>query len=169
MPPLSEEISAGYWGKHTATIDWCESNYEVRTTTASLEYFEFETMSLFPIQVTEYIAEFWNTITNLVIMIPPLYGMIDAYRQGFEKRCARHFTFSGRLFPRINFTYSVVSCLQVHRVLRGSPHHRNRFLAVPHDSNLRNAATGRDPHGSRKRHFYLLPGSGNSALQCTRN
>ena len=51
------------------------------------------TVPTFAIQVTEYIAEFWNTITNLVIMIPPLYGMIDAYRQGFEKRYARHFTF----------------------------------------------------------------------------
>ena len=43
----------GYWGNRTSTIDWCEENY----------------------QVTSYIAEFWNTISNLVIILLPLYGI----------------------------------------------------------------------------------------------
>jgi hypothetical protein len=43
----------GYWGKRTSTIDWCEENYEV----------------------TNYVAEFWNTLSNLVIILLPLYGI----------------------------------------------------------------------------------------------
>lgn len=39
----------GLWA-NTATIDWCESNYEV----------------------SYYIAEFWNTISNLAFIIPQL-------------------------------------------------------------------------------------------------
>ena len=31
MPPAAEAASPnGYWGIPTATIDWCEENYEVR-------------------------------------------------------------------------------------------------------------------------------------------
>lgn len=40
----------GYWGPVTSTIDWCESNYAV----------------------TLYIAEFWNSISNLSFIVPPL-------------------------------------------------------------------------------------------------
>ena len=29
MPPYLEKDYDGYWGRPTATIDWCESNYEV--------------------------------------------------------------------------------------------------------------------------------------------
>lgn len=43
----------GYWGNRTATIDWCENNYEV----------------------TYYIAEFWNTVSNLILILFPLYGI----------------------------------------------------------------------------------------------
>jgi dihydroceramidase len=43
----------GYWGTQTATIDWCEKNYEV----------------------TYYIAEFWNTISNFVLVFFPMYGI----------------------------------------------------------------------------------------------
>lgn len=38
---------SGFWGEVTATRDWCEHNY----------------------QVTYYIAEFWNTISNLAYII----------------------------------------------------------------------------------------------------
>ena len=43
----------GFWGERTATIDWCEQNYEQ----------------------TYYIAEFWNTVSNLVMIVLPLYGV----------------------------------------------------------------------------------------------
>ena len=37
-------------------------------------------------KVTFYIAEFWNTLTNLWMIIPPLYGLWDAHRQSLERR-----------------------------------------------------------------------------------
>lgn len=48
----------GYWGKNTATIDWCENNYEI----------------------TYYVAEFWNTISNLVMIVFPLYGVFWSFK-----------------------------------------------------------------------------------------
>ncbi|CAF0756747.1 unnamed protein product [Brachionus calyciflorus] len=46
-------MMSGFWGNRTATIDWCENNYEI----------------------THYIAEFWNTISNLGLILFPLYGI----------------------------------------------------------------------------------------------
>ena len=40
----------GFWGDVTASIDWCEGNYEV----------------------SYYIAEFWNSVSNLAFIVPPL-------------------------------------------------------------------------------------------------
>lgn len=51
----------GYWGPPTATIDWCEDNY--------IHSF--------------YIAEFWNTVSNACIFVPPLYGLYDVWRNKF--------------------------------------------------------------------------------------
>ena len=63
MAPFNgTEQMDGYWGPPTSTLDWCEANYEV----------------------SRFIAEFWNTITNLSMIIPPLYGIIQCYRQGLE-------------------------------------------------------------------------------------
>lgn len=57
MAPNAQFIDAqyhqqqrGFWTQ-TATIDWCESNYD-------LSY---------------YVAEFWNTISNLAFVLPQLY------------------------------------------------------------------------------------------------
>ncbi|KAK9505327.1 hypothetical protein O3M35_009410 [Rhynocoris fuscipes] len=61
MAPLNSE---GYWGKPTSTIDWCENNYE----------FSF------------YIAEMTNTISNLMMILPPLWGMVEVIKQGFQRR-----------------------------------------------------------------------------------
>ena len=36
--------------------------------------------------MTYYIAEFWNTVTNLSMIIPPLKGIYEVYRQKFESR-----------------------------------------------------------------------------------
>jgi len=62
MAPV--EIDDGFWGKPTALIDWCEENYVVTT----------------------YVAEFWNTVSNLVMIIPPLIFAYQAKRQGLERR-----------------------------------------------------------------------------------
>jgi len=65
MSPLEfDPRNDGYWGDTTSTLDWCETNYEV----------------------SWYIAEFWNTITNLSMIIPPLYGFQQIISQRLEKR-----------------------------------------------------------------------------------
>ncbi|XP_052826729.1 alkaline ceramidase 3-like [Octopus bimaculoides] len=63
-PPYGTDTATGYWGTVTSTIDWCEENYVV----------------------TEYIAEFWNTISNLVMIIPPVFLAVLALRQKLEMR-----------------------------------------------------------------------------------
>ena len=79
MSPLNfDPRNDGFWGDTTATLDWCETNYEVTstelmgTTMTSLLPF-LKSMSL--LQVSWYIAEFWNTITNLSMILPPLWGI----------------------------------------------------------------------------------------------
>ena len=59
---MKDEI--GFWGTPTSTLDWCEANYEN----------------------TYFIAEFWNTVSNLGMIIPPVYGIYDCYRQGLENK-----------------------------------------------------------------------------------
>ena len=53
----------GFWHEHTATIDWCETNY----------------------QVTHYVAEFWNTVSNLVIILFPIRSLYWCYQHYFHK------------------------------------------------------------------------------------
>ncbi|KAJ1987534.1 alkaline ceramidase ydc1 [Dimargaris cristalligena] len=53
-----------YWGKGTSTLDWCEENYVV----------------------CKYIAEFWNTTTNLTFVILALFGIVSSLRNLGEKR-----------------------------------------------------------------------------------
>lgn len=56
--------AAGFWGPTTATIDWCEPNY----------------------QHSFYVAEFWNTVSNLLFVLLGLYGLRNSMKQGFEPR-----------------------------------------------------------------------------------
>jgi hypothetical protein len=56
--------ATGYWGEPTATIDWCEPNYE----------YSF------------YVAEFWNTVSNLLFVLLGLYGLARSVKEGFEWR-----------------------------------------------------------------------------------
>jgi len=53
----------GFWGQPTSTIDWCERNYEV----------------------TRFIAEFWNSVSNLFFIIPPLAVCIKLWSRKVER------------------------------------------------------------------------------------
>lgn len=54
----------GFWGKPTSTLDWCEENYAV----------------------SHYVAEFWNTISNLAMIMPSFAGFYYAYKHNIERR-----------------------------------------------------------------------------------
>lgn len=45
-------MDEGYWGKSDVTLDWCEPNY----------------------LYTQYVAEFWNTISSIPIILLPIFG-----------------------------------------------------------------------------------------------
>ncbi|CCD25088.1 ceramidase NDAI_0E02710 [Naumovozyma dairenensis CBS 421] len=62
--PYPEESQSGFWGETTAIIDWCEENYVV----------------------SNYIAEWSNTLTNLGFVMAASYSIYCAYRNKLEKR-----------------------------------------------------------------------------------
>lgn len=47
------DLSTGYWGTKSATVNWCEPDY----------------------QVTHYVAEWWNTVSSLAIAVNGIYGI----------------------------------------------------------------------------------------------
>ncbi|KAL2643556.1 hypothetical protein R1flu_011143 [Riccia fluitans] len=55
---------AGYWGPVTASVDCCERNYEI----------------------SQYAGEFFNTISNVPMILLALIGLCSTIGQGFEKR-----------------------------------------------------------------------------------
>lgn len=60
--PPQEKQNVGYWGPPSATIDWCEANYTH----------------------SYYIAEFYNTLSNLGYLVLTALGII--LNSGLEKR-----------------------------------------------------------------------------------
>ncbi|GFO35894.1 alkaline ceramidase 3 [Plakobranchus ocellatus] len=60
MAPIVE----GYWGKQTATLDWCEDNYAV----------------------SYYVAEFWNTVSNALMLFSPAVMVSLGLKENHEKR-----------------------------------------------------------------------------------
>ncbi|CAI8058136.1 Alkaline ceramidase 3 [Geodia barretti] len=67
MPPyIAPEQNAvvGYWGRPTSTLDWCEENHAW----------------------SPYVAEFWNTLSNMAMVLPGLIGMWSCATNGLELR-----------------------------------------------------------------------------------
>lgn len=61
---MAETMVSSFWGPVTSTTEWCEKNYTH----------------------SSYIAEFYNTISNVPCILLALIGLINALRQRFEKR-----------------------------------------------------------------------------------
>lgn len=57
-------INYGIWGRPSSTIDWCEENYVV----------------------TLFIAEFWNTISNWIMIVPPFLAAYLSWKSKQESR-----------------------------------------------------------------------------------
>ncbi|KAJ2080277.1 Alkaline ceramidase 3 [Coemansia sp. RSA 988] len=62
--PIASVLDGHYWGPATSTIDWCEENYVMCT----------------------YIAEFWNTTTNVVFFALAAFGMYQVRATKQESR-----------------------------------------------------------------------------------
>ncbi|KAG9023349.1 hypothetical protein FS842_005749 [Serendipita sp. 407] len=63
-PLRAGQLTSGPWGPHTATLDWCEQNYE---------HFL-------------YIAETWNSFSNIPFVLLALYGMHTTLREGLPNQ-----------------------------------------------------------------------------------
>jgi hypothetical protein len=101
---LRQDGPHGFWGPPTATIDWCESNYEH----------------------SFYIAEFWNTVSNLLFVLLGVYGLWQSVRQGFEWRF--HMQFIGVMVVGLGSAmfHGTLQSVYVLHVTVGDCHTRER-------------------------------------------
>eukprot|EP01117_Protostelium_nocturnum_P010329 TRINITY_DN3710_c0_g1_i1.p1 TRINITY_DN3710_c0_g1~~TRINITY_DN3710_c0_g1_i1.p1 ORF type:complete len:310 (-),score=52.00 TRINITY_DN3710_c0_g1_i1:239-1168(-) len=76
--PKDDPSYVGYWGPITANVDWCEPNY----------------------LKTHYICEFWNTISNIPMIVLGLWGIIYAYQLGtrYARRTTKESSSSNEFF-----------------------------------------------------------------------
>lgn len=124
MPSVLQERT-GVWGPRTASIDWCESNYEV----------------------TPWIAEFWNTISNISMIIPPIYGVYMSITQEMEMRYVMshlffllvgvgstmfHMTlqYSMQLLDEIPMIYTTCIFIYCQAIIKSGPGMHNRLLGI---------------------------------------
>ncbi|KAH0500218.1 Alkaline ceramidase 3 [Microtus ochrogaster] len=70
----------GYWGPTTSTLDWCEENYAVTLFVA-----EFWRSAFAGILEDSFLSD-GNTVSNLIMIIPPIFGAVQSIRDGLEKR-----------------------------------------------------------------------------------
>ena len=56
--------NVGFWSPHTSNVDWCETNYVY----------------------TQYVAEFFNTVTSIPIFLMGVFGVVHGIRNGYRKR-----------------------------------------------------------------------------------
>lgn len=61
---MTDSMISSFWGPVTSSTEWCEKNY----------------------LHSSYIAEFYNTISNIPCILLALIGLVNALRQGFERR-----------------------------------------------------------------------------------
>ncbi|XP_031485527.1 alkaline ceramidase-like [Nymphaea colorata] len=61
---MEDMVASTFWGPVTSTTEWCEKNYAH----------------------SPYIAEFYNTISNIPCIVLAFVGLVNALRQRFEKR-----------------------------------------------------------------------------------
>ena len=95
-----------FWSQSHASIK-CRTQDRYHNCECEIERLIISPLSPFPcnfiwpyntFQVTTYIAEFWNTVTNLWMILPPIHGLYCVYKNKFEKRYLA--------FAQINTTHS---------------------------------------------------------------
>ncbi|XP_041483301.1 alkaline ceramidase 3-like [Lytechinus variegatus] len=62
-PPSQDDLE-GYWGPPTSTLDWCEENYVT----------------------SYYVAEWWNTLSNLFMIVLPIISSVYMWKENVEMR-----------------------------------------------------------------------------------
>lgn len=103
------------------------------------------------LQVSPYVAEFWNTISNVVMIVAALRGFYDVHTQGFEKRysiCIDDVDDAKWLLTMRFFQVSLLFCIFARC--------RSWVVVFPHDAQVRNAAPWRAAHGVGRMHPRLL-------------
>nr|XP_019830385.1 PREDICTED: alkaline ceramidase 3 isoform X1 [Bos indicus] len=90
----------GYWGPTTSTLDWCEENYAVtwyiaefcrrqrlvRTFRLVPGLYGHKGSSPYSTLPPLRLPDKGNTVSNLIMILPPIFGAMQSVRSGLEKR-----------------------------------------------------------------------------------